>query len=733
MNESGMAHNDPVLRPFRTAVKYFNQLPLREELEFFEKTCQPYSQKLHSVNELLKTCLGQIVSQSTSSQWQETEIDLETIFENTQEAVESFLEQADDCIDAFKGIKKTTVEDSLSSSSPSSDKRRKRWKHSDMPKPQEKFPDYPINDLLTDTSVVTPTELSSNEGDAFSRLDSHLWKLHQQNRKQRSVQVQSYYQRLLEELKQNADAFQGSSIVKMFLPLENTKCTFVNSLPLLEDMISKLEREKEVAMDIENHSYRSFQGFICLLQFSTRQEDFVVDAIELRGHLKLLSKVLENRNILKILHGANSDVQWLQRDFGLHIVHMFDTGQASRQLKFPFLSLSYLLKRYCNIDNSKTKKYYQLADWRIRPLPEDMFSYARQDTHYLLYIYDRLCEELRQSSTSKNNLLTHAYHASIQVSMLTYETPQMNPLEYQSILSRRKLQFNEKQTLALRTLCRWRAEVARMEDESLVYVLPEKCLIEIARRIPQSDKELYDCCRYSMPPLLQKYGNEVLKLLQESITEESEYVKSEQEMAICGSNGRMEESVFTPNTTVGYQSIQSNRVVPISISSSGSLFSSTLSASKEGNYFSAKNKADEIRQELLQQFLSRFCERPVVKDVEQVSREDGNSLGLDNDSSKKEEEQLQHEDENMMILVPQDISTSTKRRKKAKKKKKNVCSSAAKQPDLLPFFQKLEKEAKEDVGSVENNNEPSIPKNRKSTKATFSSVRVKMGNRNATF
>ena len=39
---------------------------------------------------------------------------------------------------------------------------------------------------------------------------------------------------------------------------------------------------------------------------------------------------------------------------------------------------------------AQADKRYQLADWRTRPLPEDMLKYARMDTHYLLYIYDRL-------------------------------------------------------------------------------------------------------------------------------------------------------------------------------------------------------------------------------------------------------------------------------------------------------------------------------------------------------
>lgn len=35
-------------------------------------------------------------------------------------------------------------------------------------------------------------------------------------------------------------------------------------------------------------------------------------------------------------------------------------------------------------------KRFQLADWRARPLNEEMLAYARADTHYLLYCYDKL-------------------------------------------------------------------------------------------------------------------------------------------------------------------------------------------------------------------------------------------------------------------------------------------------------------------------------------------------------
>lgn len=65
----------------------------------------------------------------------------------------------------------------------------------------------------------------------------------------------------------------------------------------------------------------------------------------------------------QVLHGADSDVEWLQRDFGLYLVNMFDTRHAAQLLNLGGHSLAHLLKLYCGVD---ADKQYQLADWRIR-------------------------------------------------------------------------------------------------------------------------------------------------------------------------------------------------------------------------------------------------------------------------------------------------------------------------------------------------------------------------------
>lgn len=50
----------------------------------------------------------------------------------------------------------------------------------------------------------------------------------------------------------------------------------------------------------QHHSYRSFQGFVCLMQISTRTEDFIVDTLKLRDELHVLNDVFTDPTIVKV-------------------------------------------------------------------------------------------------------------------------------------------------------------------------------------------------------------------------------------------------------------------------------------------------------------------------------------------------------------------------------------------------------------------------------------------------
>ena len=93
-------------------------------------------------------------------------------------------------------------------------------------------------------------------------------------------------------------------------------------------MLEDLNQANEIAVDLEHHHLESYIGIVCLMQISTRFTDYIVDTIKLREHIQEINLVFTNPNILKVFHGSDFDVMWLQRDFGVYVVNMFDTGQV---------------------------------------------------------------------------------------------------------------------------------------------------------------------------------------------------------------------------------------------------------------------------------------------------------------------------------------------------------------------------------------------------------------------
>lgn len=70
--------------------------------------------------------------------------------------------------------------------------------------------------------------------------------------------------------------------------------TYVDSVEKLKLMLDDLSVVKEIAVDLEHHSYRTFQGITCLMQISTRSKDFIVDTLTLREDLHILNEVFIN-------------------------------------------------------------------------------------------------------------------------------------------------------------------------------------------------------------------------------------------------------------------------------------------------------------------------------------------------------------------------------------------------------------------------------------------------------
>eukprot|EP01023_Acetabularia_acetabulum_P051403 TRINITY_DN5677_c0_g1_i8.p1 TRINITY_DN5677_c0_g1~~TRINITY_DN5677_c0_g1_i8.p1 ORF type:complete len:521 (-),score=65.52 TRINITY_DN5677_c0_g1_i8:62-1624(-) len=195
---------------------------------------------------------------------------------------------------------------------------------------------------------------------------------------------------------------QLMKVPQMPRPISECRCVMVNTVPLLKKMCQELKTVDKIGVDVEHHHLHSYYGFTCLIQISTGDIDYVVDTISLHDEMGVLSDIFSNEDILKVVHGGDNDVVWLQKDFGLYLVNVFDTTRAATVIgRIQQMNLANLLKLYCGV---VTDKKFQLADWRIRPLSDAMMAYARIDAHYLCYIAGKLAEELRDIDKVQNNV-----------------------------------------------------------------------------------------------------------------------------------------------------------------------------------------------------------------------------------------------------------------------------------------------------------------------------------------
>jgi exosome complex exonuclease RRP6 len=190
------------------------------------------------------------------------------------------------------------------------------------------------------------------------------------------------------------------------------------------------------------------------------------------------------------------DIIWLQRDFGVYIVGMFDTERAAVALRYPGRGLAYLLQRFVNF---QAQKQHQLADWRVRPLPRDLFEYARADTHFLLYVYDCMRNELIENSNfsdPEQDLIQQVLDGSKAYQLQRYETPiydaekGMGALGWYKQLFKAPALFSKQQFSVFKALHQWRDNIARQEDDSIHFVMNNHTLMTLAREMPMSKEKL---------------------------------------------------------------------------------------------------------------------------------------------------------------------------------------------------------------------------------------------------
>ncbi|HEV3410395.1 MAG TPA: ribonuclease D, partial [Chthoniobacterales bacterium] len=164
----------------------------------------------------------------------------------------------------------------------------------------------------------------------------------------------------------------------------------ITSSAELAAILPELRSVDRVAVDTEADSLHCYFEKLCLVQLSFGGKDFLVDPLA-GFDLAPLSEALADKEI--VLQGADFDLRLLKRSIRFTASRLFDTVVAARLLGIRAFSLAALVERYFGVTLTKGS---QKANWAQRPLPKHMEEYAKNDTHYLLPLAEKMEAELKE-------------------------------------------------------------------------------------------------------------------------------------------------------------------------------------------------------------------------------------------------------------------------------------------------------------------------------------------------
>ncbi|MFN8411574.1 MAG: HRDC domain-containing protein [Anaerolineales bacterium] len=254
---------------------------------------------------------------------------------------------------------------------------------------------------------------------------------------------------------------------------------WVNTNQLLLQLVQDLSSQHRIAVDTESNSLHAFREQVCLLQFSTPTNDYLVDPLELKD-LSPLAPIFADPKIEKIFHASEYDLICLKRDFGFKFANLFDTMQAARVLGYPAVGLDRLLGEKFGI---QVDKRHQKANWAARPLTEEQIHYARLDTHYLFDLRDVMEKELREKDRLQF-ALEDFYRACF---VDDHRIKAINE-SWERFASRKDLSPRELTIISF--LCRWRDHEAERLNRPPYKVVMDEVLISLAKHPPVHDVDL---------------------------------------------------------------------------------------------------------------------------------------------------------------------------------------------------------------------------------------------------
>ena len=280
---------------------------------------------------------------------------------------------------------------------------------------------------------------------------------------------------------------------------------YVRTNEELSALTARAAREPLVALDTEAASFHRFVDRIYLIQLSSREETAIIDPLTVTD-MSGLGTMLANPAVEVVFHDGDYDLRILDRDYGFHARHLFDTRIAAHLLGEPAVGLAALLEKHVGVSLDKK---YQRADWSRRPLPPEMLEYAATDTCYLLALRERLRAALE--ALGRRSWAEEEFERLEGVRWTPTET---NGDAWLRVKGARAL--GRRGLAVLRELLPWRDAIAAELDRATFRVVSTEALLALSAAPPRSAEELGKV-RGLSPRLVSERGASLLTVIERGL------------------------------------------------------------------------------------------------------------------------------------------------------------------------------------------------------------------------
>lgn len=268
-----------------------------------------------------------------------------------------------------------------------------------------------------------------------------------------------------------------------------------------EAFLSRAIKSDAVAIDTEFIRDTTYWPRLCLLQMAIKDEFVLVDPFSV--DITSIRELLSNDTIMKVFHSPRQDIEILRHKTGVLPKPLFDTQVAAAFVGYTIqVGYGHLVHKELGV---KLKKGDSFSDWSMRPLSKSQLRYAADDVTYLLDLYYKMSNELKD-----NDRLKWVFE-DIDEKFLQVNIYDILPEERYKKL-RRLNSLKPKQLSIALEVTAWREREAMKINTPRKWVLKDDEIIEICKKPADTINKLF-----SLRGLKQKLSMDQAREITEAV------------------------------------------------------------------------------------------------------------------------------------------------------------------------------------------------------------------------